>query len=152
LTAALAGRGATVHVEVRMTRIALRACVLMAGVSALATTAWAHHSFAAAFDENKPVTIKGVITEIRLENPHSWFYLDVTDEAGKVTKWGFEGSTPTSLVRSGYKRDAVKVGDKVTIKGSHARDVTANMAAAREIILEDGRSFIVGPKGNEDGN
>jgi hypothetical protein len=76
----------------------------------------------------------------------------VTDESGKVTKWGFEGSTPTSLIRSGYKRDAVKVGDKVTIKGSRARDLSANMGAAREIVLQDGRSYIVGPKGAEDAN
>jgi Family of unknown function (DUF6152) len=135
-----------------MTRVVLRSLVATAGVLLMATAAWAHHSFAAAFDENKPVTVKGVITEIRLENPHSWFYLDVTDESGKVVRWGFEGSTPTSLIRSGYKRDAVKVGDKVTIKGSHARDMSANMGAAREIVLEDGRSFIVGPKGAEDAN
>jgi hypothetical protein len=89
---------------------------------------------------------------VRLENPHSWFYVDVTDQSGKVTKWGFEGNTPTSLLRAGYKRDSVKVGDKVTIKGSRARDVSANMGAAREIILADGRSFIVGPMGAADAN
>jgi hypothetical protein len=121
----------------------------VAGVLLLATPVLGHHSFSAAFDENKPVTVKGVMAEIRLENPHSWFFLDVTDETGKVTRWGFEGSTPTSLIRSGYKRDAVKIGDKVTIKGSRARDMSAMMGAAREIVLEDGRSFIVGPKGNE---
>jgi len=94
--------------------------------------------------------VTGVVTEIRLENPHSWFYVEVTDGAGKVAKWGFEGNTPTSLIRAGYKRDAVKVGDKVTIKGSHARDASANMGAAREIVLADGRTFIVGPKGAAD--
>jgi hypothetical protein len=110
----------------------------------------AHHSFAAAFDENKPVTVSGVMTEIKIENPHSWFYLDVTDASGKVTRWGFEGNTPTSLMRAGYKRDAIKVGDKVTVKGSRARDPNAPMGAAREIILQDGRSFIVGPRGAAD--
>jgi hypothetical protein len=118
-------------------------------VSAL--PAWAHHAFAAAFDADKPVEVKGVLTEIRLENPHSWFFIDVTDGNGKVSNWGFEASTPTSLIRSGYSPKSLKVGDQVTIKGSHARDLTKNAGAAREITLADGRSFIVGPQGNEPG-
>ena len=135
-----------------MDRNVCRAVLATAGVVLMAMPVGAHHSFAAAFDENKPVSVTGVVTEIRLENPHSWFYVDVTDQSGKVTRWGFEGNTPTSLIRAGYKRDAVKVGDHVTIKGSHARDASANMGAAREIILADGRSFIVGPKGAADAN
>ena len=135
-----------------MDRNVFRAVLATAGAVLMAMPVWAHHSFAAAFDENKPVSVTGVMTEIRLENPHSWFYVDVTDPSGKVTRWGFEGNTPTSLIRAGYKRDAVKVGDHVTIKGSHARDASANMGAAREIVLADGRSFIVGPKGAADAN
>jgi hypothetical protein len=135
--------------EAAMVRKVLGRLFAVAGALVFATPVLAHHAFSAAFDENKPVTVKGVMVEIRLENPHSWFFLDVTDETGKVTRWGFEGNTPTSLIRSGYKRDAVKVGDRVTIRGSRARDMTAMMGAAREIVLEDGRSFIVGPKGNE---
>lgn len=135
-----------------MNRNVFHGLLAAAGVVLIAMPVRAHHSFAAAFDENKPVSVTGVMTEIRLENPHSWFYVDVTDQSGKVTRWGFEGNTPTSLIRAGYKRDAVKVGDKVTIKGSHARDASANMGAAREIILADGRSFIVGPKGAADAN
>jgi hypothetical protein len=110
----------------------------------------AHHSFAAAFDETKPVQVTGVIAEVKIENPHSWFYVNVTDASGKVTRWGFEGNTPTSLLRAGYRRDSIKVGDKVTVKGVHARDLSAPMGAVREIVLEDGRSFIVGPKGAAD--
>jgi len=133
-----------------MSRTALLSVTVMAGLALSVLSVDAHHSFAAAFDETKPVSVTGVVTEIRLENPHSWFYVEVTDGAGKVAKWGFEGNTPTSLIRAGYKRDAVKVGDKVTIKGSHARDASANMGAAREIVLADGRTFIVGPKGAAD--
>src|SRR5262245_35509974 len=133
-----------------MNRSLLWSVLAIATVLTTSTATRAHHSFAAAFDENKPVSVTGVMTEIRIENPHSWFFVNVTDESGKVTRWGFEGNTPTSLLRAGYKRDAVKVGDKVTIKGSRARDLTATMGAAREIILQDGRSFIVGPRGAAD--
>jgi hypothetical protein len=109
----------------------------------------AHHSFSAAFDATKPVVVAGVITEIRLVNPHSQFVVDVTDPSGRVETWRFEGSTPSSLIRSGFKPGTLKAGDKVTVKGSHARDMTQNAAAAREIVTADGRSFIVGPAGDE---
>lgn len=123
--------------------------VASVGLLMAAMPTWAHHSFAAAFDANKPVNVRGVIVEIRLENPHSWFFIDMTDANGKVIKWGFEGSTPTSLIRSGFKPGSLKVGDEVTIKGSHARDASKNEGAAREIVLKDGQSFIVGPAGND---
>jgi hypothetical protein len=111
----------------------------------------AHHSFAAVFDANQPVTVHGVITEVRLENPHSWFFIDVRDAAGKVEKWSFEASTPTSLIRSGVKPGFVKVGDEVTIKGYHARDMSQNAGAARELVLADGRAFAVGPSVGQGG-
>jgi hypothetical protein len=111
--------------------------------------AGAHHSFAAAFDATKPVVVTGVITEVRLVNPHSQFVVDVTDPSGKVDTWRFEGSTPSSLIRSGFKPGTLTAGDKVTVKGSHARDMTQNAGVAREIVTADGRSFIVGPAGEE---
>ena len=122
--------------------------VLAASVALLVATvpADAHHSFQAVFDANVPVTVQGVITEVKLENPHSWFYLDVKDANGKVEKWSFEGSTPTSLIRSGVKPGTIKGGDAVTIKGYHARDASQNVGAAREIVMADGRAFAVGPQ------
>src|SRR5215831_18714249 len=101
----------------RVLRLVLASVVLLS----LAIPAWAHHSFAAAFDNDKPVTIKGVLTEIRLENPHSWFFLEVRDASGKTEKWAFEAGTPSGMIRNGFKPGLVKAGTEVTIKGIHAR-------------------------------
>lgn len=119
------------------------------GAAAMAPPALAHHSFAAAYDADKPVTVLGVIVEARLANPHSRIVLDVTEANSTVTRWGFEAQTPTALIRSGVKPDVFKIGSLVTIRGVHARDMTRHEGAAREIVLADGRSFIIGPKGNE---
>ena len=111
--------------------------------------ALAHHSFAAAFDASKPVVVTGLVREIRFVNPHSQFVVDVTDASGKTETWKFEASTPSSLIRSGFKPGTVKVGEKVTVKGSHARDMTQNAGVARDITTADGRTFVVGPAGEE---
>jgi hypothetical protein len=133
-----------------MVRRGLGVLAAVSVVGALtASPVLAHHSFAAAFDANALITVQGVITQAKLANPHSWIYLDVKDANGNVVPWGFEAQTPTALIRSGVKPEVFKVGSTVTIRGCHARDMTKNEGAAREIILADGRSFIIGPKGNE---
>ena len=112
---------------------------------AVPTTGWSHHSFAAEFDGANAITVQGVVTEIKWTNPHTWFYLETKDDSGTVVSWGFEGGTPTGLIRNGIKRDFLKIGDKVTMKGFRARDLSKTYGAVREIILADGRSFTVGP-------
>ena len=87
------------------------------GVAAATSPAWAHHSFAAAYDADAPVTVRGVIVEARLVNPHSRIVLDVKDSAGNVTRWGFEAQTPTALVRNGVKPDVFRA----RIRGDHSR-------------------------------
>ena len=107
-----------------------------------ASAAWAHHSFSAAFDMNKPVTVQGTIVEIRLENPHSWFFIDVKDpNTGKVERWGFEAGTPSGMVRNGFKPGIIKKGVEVTIKGFHAKDPSQPMGMLRELILADGTTY-----------
>ena len=96
----------------------------------------AHHAFAAEFDADKPVTLTGAVTKIEWTNPHTWFYIDVTDEtAKKVTNWGLEMGSPNGLMRSGWTRNSMKVGDIVTVEASRARD-GSNNANARVVILK----------------
>jgi hypothetical protein len=102
----------------------------------------AHHSFAAAFNMNAPVEVQGTIVQVRLENPHSWFFLDVKNPAsGEVTRWAFEAGTPSGMIRNGFKPGVIKKGSVVTIKGFHARDATQNMGMLRELITADGTSY-----------
>ena len=131
-----------------MERFCVRALLMGAVVLSAAMPVRAHHSAAAAFDSTKPVNVTGVVTEVRLENPHTWFFIDVADASGKVVNWGFEGTTPTALIRSGFKRNSLKPGDKVSVKGVHARDTTQPRAAASTITLvESGETFTVGGGG-----
>src|SRR5579862_3936992 len=99
---------------------------LFAGLLALcaAVPMWAHHAFVAAYDMSQPITVHGVITKVLLENPHSWFYLDVKDQNGKTEEWAFEAGTPSGMLRNGYKPKVIKAGVEVTIKGFRARDVS----------------------------
>ena len=106
-----------------------------------AAPAAAHHSFAAAFDMTKAVTVQGTIVQVRLENPHSWFFLDVPDANGKVVRWAFEAGTPSGMIRNGFKPGIIKKGVKVTIKGFHARDQSQNMGMLRELITADGTAY-----------
>jgi hypothetical protein len=105
----------------------------------------AHHSFGAEYDVNQPITLTGVITKIEWTNPHSFFYMDVTDKTGKVANWKFEGYGPGVLYRLGWKKDVtMKPGDRITVFAWRARDGT-NWAHSREITLADGKKLMFGP-------
>lgn len=108
--------------------------ITLAGLTAAAAPGYAHHSFAAEFDADKPVKLVGTVTKIEWTNPHAWFYIDVAGDAGKVANWGWELGSPTSLVRLGWTRNSLKVGTVVTVEGSRSRD-GSNTANARNITL-----------------
>jgi hypothetical protein len=110
--------------------------VLTAAVSLLLAAApmFAHHSFAAEFDASKPVNLTGAVTKVEWANPHTWFYIDVKDASGKVTNWAVEMGSPNGLMRAGWSRNSMKVGDMVTIEGSRAKD-GSNNANARTVTL-----------------
>ena len=94
----------------------------------------AHHSFSAQFDAKKPLKMTGTVTSIEWQNPHSWFYIDVKDAAGAVTNWGWELASPNLLMRNGWTRTTLEVGDVVTVEGYHAHN-GSNTANARIIVL-----------------
>jgi uncharacterized protein DUF6152 len=97
-------------------------------------TAIAHHSFAAEFDAAKALNLKGVVTKIEWMNPHTYFYLDVTETDGKVVNWGMEMGSPNGLMRQGWTRNTLKVGDVVSVEGSQAKD-GSNVGNARVVVL-----------------
>lgn len=99
-----------------------------------AVPAIAHHSFAAEFDASKPLKLTGAVTKIEWTNPHAWFYVDVKGDDGKVTNWGFEMGSPNGLMRAGWTRNSMKVGDVVTVEASRAKD-GSNNANARAVTL-----------------
>jgi len=121
--------------------------VLTIGMVILAAPLLAHHSFAAEYDEKKPVTLKGVVTKVEWANPHARFYVDVKDDKGNVTNWNLELASPNVLVRNGWKRNSLQVGDAVEVSGSQAKD-GSNMANARAVTLSDGRKVFAGSSGD----
>ncbi len=135
-----------------MTRRLTQASLLVVVVWVSAIPVLAHHSFGAEYDATKPITLKGVITKVEWTNPHSHFYLDVTDDKGNVVNWKFEGYNPAVLYRIGWKKETmIKPGDKITVFGWRARD-GGNWAHSREITLPDGKKLFFGPpSGTGDG-
>jgi Family of unknown function (DUF6152) len=103
----------------------------------------AHHSFAAEFDANQPLTVSGTVTKLEWTNPHARLYVDEIDKEGKVVSWDFELGPPNGLMRNGWTRNSLKAGHKVTVSGFHSK-TNPRVANARTVTLADGRRVFAG--------
>jgi len=113
--------------------------VLSLGFMAAALPVLAHHSFAAEYDDTKPVKVSGVVTKVEWQNPHIWFYVDVKDENGKVVNWAFSGGAPGQLMRRGVTHDKIQPGMMVVVEGFMAKDGSHNGSGGK-VTFADGRS------------
>jgi hypothetical protein len=99
----------------------------------------AHHSFAAEFDADKPITLSGIVTKVEWTNPHVWFYINVKDEkTGETTNWGAEMGPPHGLQRRGWRQNTLKIGDQVTVAGSLAKNGAKRMNASKVTLASTG--------------
>jgi hypothetical protein len=112
----------------------------------LPAAAVAHHSFAAEFDAEKPVTLKGAVVKWEMMNPHGWITIDVPGSAGEKVRWMVETSNPNGLMRLGWTKNSLKPGDQITVEAYRAKD-GSNTANAARITLADGRSVFAGSSG-----
>ena len=125
----------------------VRAYVLaIVALASNAAAVSAHHSFAAEFDFQKPVTLKGVVVQWEMINPHGWITIDVRAEDGKTARWMVETSNPNGLMRLGWTKRSLKPGDEILVEGYKAKD-GSNTANAATVTLADGRKVFAGSSG-----
>ena len=128
----------------------IRLLALAGGVGLLlwAAPVRAHHAFAAEFDANRPIKLKGTVTQWELVNPHSWIHIDVKNEDGTVTPWMIEGGSPNSLFRLGFTKKSLPPGTELIIEGYQAKD-KGNLAVGKNITFSDGKRMFLGGSANE---
>ena len=125
--------------------------VMAGGLMLAAVPMLAHHSFSAEYDRSKPISLKGTVTKVEWMNPHARFYVDVKDDGGKVTNWEFELGSPNGLMRQGWTRNSLKIGDVVEVNGSRAKD-GSNLVNANNVAFEDGKRVLGGASSADDPN
>jgi hypothetical protein len=116
---------------------------LVAGALPLTATVQGHHSFAAEYDANQPITLQGQIARIDLINPHAWLYLETKDADGKVVRWNVEMGAPNNLIRRGVTKATLPIGETVTVDGYRAKDGSTTVNG-RQIKMSDGRTLFTG--------
>ena len=131
-----------------MTKKSLLCVIASIGILVAALPTLAHHSFAAQYDRSKPITLKGTVSKVEWMNPHIYFYVDVKDDAERVTNWAIEGGAPSMLYRNGWRIDSLKVGDTVTVEGWLAKD-GSNLANMRTATLADGKTVFGASSGGD---
>jgi hypothetical protein len=120
--------------------------LIVAGMAMTAGTMKAHHSFAAEFDANKPVQLRGTIVRVEWINPHTWMHIDVKEPDGSVVRWMIEGGTPNTLLRRGLTRNSLPEGTEILVDGYRAKN-GSNRANGRDITFPDGRKLFMGSSG-----
>jgi len=125
--------------------------IAVAGVAlmSMGVPVWAHHAFAAEFDEKRPIKLAGTVTKWELVNPHSWIHMDVKNADGTVTAWTVEGGSPNALLRKGFTKNSLPEGTEIVVEGYQAKD-GANRGVAATLTYKDGRKIFMG-SANENG-
>jgi hypothetical protein len=119
--------------------------------SAVAIPLFGHHSFSAEFDRAKPITLTGTVTKVEWANPHARFFIDVKDENGKVNNWDLELASPNGLMRRGWTRNSLKIGDVVTVTGWAAK-VAPYVGNTNQVTLADGKKVFAGSSAENETN
>ena len=133
----------------RRVRLVRALCGLLG--AGIATAASAHHAFVAQYDESRPVSLSGVVVKVEWLNPHAYFYLDVTEKAtGEIVNWACELTSPVGLMRRGWTRNSLRIGDEVTVEGPLARDGSSSLSAESVVLIETGTRLFFGTNEEQD--